>query len=360
MKTFRCHCGNILHFENSQCLKCGRLVGFVPELGAVSAFEPAGGDQWQALSNGRLYRQCDNYSRYQVCNWMVPQEDAHPYCCSCRLNHIIPNLNDPQNLTLWYRIESAKRRLLYTLYMLRLPVVGRGEDGERGLAFKFMADPSISDEFSSEFSQPQQVFTGHRTGMITINILEAEHGAREQMREKMNERYRTLLGHFRHESGHYYWERLVAGTDALDGFRKLFGDERLDYQQALDDYHAHGPAQNWEDAYISAYASMHPWEDWAETWAHYLHIVDTLETAQDYGFSIQGRDVCAPTAPEPGMFGDLMEDWLGLSAALNALNRSMGMADAYPFSVSHVARDKLRFIHDLIMGAAVPGTGRVC
>jgi hypothetical protein len=89
-----------------------------------------------------------------------------------------------------------------------------------------------------------------------------------------------LLGHFRHEVGHYFWDRLVA-TDPhqLEEFRVLFGDDRQDYGEALKRHYDEGAPANWQDTYISMYATMHPWEDFAETWAHYLHIVDTLETA---------------------------------------------------------------------------------
>jgi hypothetical protein len=198
--------------------------------------------------------------------------------------------------------------------------------------------------------------TGHHSGIITINIMEAEDSAREMMREQMNEGYRTLLGHFRHEIGHYYWDRLVNGTEYLAQFRELFGDERLDYQQALRDYYQRGQETGWQSGYISAYASSHPWEDWAETWAHYLHMVDTLETANDAGFSIESRRASAPAESVnrdflqiPGeSFDALMEDWSSLVIGLNALNRSMGLPDAYPFILSAPAMNKLRFVHQLV------------
>ena len=357
MKTFTCHCGNKLHFENSQCLACGRELGYLPDQQQLSALEPSQDEVWQALLNNQLYRKCDNYTRHDICNWLVPVEDNNIYCKSCRLNHIIPNLSQPENLTLWYRIEVAKRRLLYTLYNLGLSVIGRDVDPQHGLAFEFLADPANDDEFSNQVTSDQSVVTGHRAGMITINIREAEDSAREEIREKMKERYRTLLGHFRHEVGHYYWERLINKTPRLDEFRQLFGDERMDYQQALGNYYHAGPPAGWELNWISAYASSHPWEDWAETWAHYLHMVDALETAQDFGFSIQGQDVSALTAEVQAtqgyltrdLFETLLQDWGRLSVALNALNRSMGLPDAYPFVISPNIQDKLRFVHKLII-----------
>jgi hypothetical protein len=360
MKTFTCHCGNKLHFENTKCLVCGRVLGYLPEQQQLSALEAAKGNQWRALADRRLYRQCDNYSRHNVCNWMVPVEDTNMYCASCRLNQIIPNLSEPENLALWNSVEIAKRRLLYTLYTLGLPIIGRDAEPQSGLAFEFLADQTSDDEFSNQVTPQQSVITGHRAGLITINIREAEDSAREEMREKMKERYRTLLGHLRHESGHYYWERLISHTSFLDEYRRLFGDERTNYQQALENYYQSGPPADWQDNWISAYASSHPWEDWAETWAHYLHMVDTLETAQDFGFSIHGQDVSA-LRPDiqatqgymaKAVFDILLEDWGRLAVALNALNRSMGLADAYPFVISNNVLTKLHFIHKVITASS--------
>jgi len=356
MKTFHCQCGNILHFENSRCLLCERLVGYLPDQACISAFEPSTNETWLALANSSIYRKCKNYSDYDICNWMIPSNDPHPYCVSCRLNHIIPDLNQEQNLTLWCRIESAKRRLLYTLYALHLPVIGRDLDPKKGLAFEFMADETNYDEFSNELTPHRRVITGHRAGIITINIKEAEDSAREEIRELMNERYRTLLGHFRHEIGHYYWDRLIHDMNRLGAFREVFGDERVDYQQNLQRYYQEGPTPDWQSGWISAYASAHPWEDWGESWAHYMHMVDTLETAHDFGFSIQGYNVSAPTAemqsaegyPASPAFDMLLQDWNRLTVALNAMNRSMGLPDAYPFIFSDRSLEKLRFIHDTI------------
>lgn len=340
------------------------MVGYLPDEKQLSALEPAVNGNWLSLFNHQQYRQCKNFSDYNVCNWMVPVHDDEELCVSCRLNQTIPNLNEAQNLTLWYRIELAKRRLLYTLFNLNLPVVSRQQDPANGMGFEFLQDETRQDEFNNELSIKQSIATGHNSGIITINLLEAEHVSRMEMRDKMNERYRTLLGHFRHESGHYYWDCLIDGTDKITSFRALFGDERLDYQQSLTAYYDQGPPAHWESIWISAYASMHAWEDWAETWAHYLHMVDTVETAHDFSFRIHGYAVSAPAlAVEPAMqmasgyvmpvsFDELFEDWCRLSVALNALNRSMGMDDAYPFVISDVALDKLRYIHHIISEAS--------
>ncbi len=308
---------------------------------------------------------CSNHAQEAICNWLVPADDPNPFCLSCRLNRIIPDLGIPKNRVLWERIERAKRRLVYTLLQLRLPIVDRDADPERGLGFQFMADSATKSEFTDAVGKTERVMTGHRSGVITINIAEADPSAREEIREKMNEQYRTLLGHFRHEIGHYYWDRLIVGTDWLTRARALFGDERGHYGPSLARYYRDGPQPDWPLRFISAYASAHPHEDWAETWAHYLHMVDTLETAHDFGFSVRGRRLTPPpTDAEPpappawrtdGAFDTLLADWIDLTLAMNALNRSMGLPDAYPFVLSPTATDKLRFVHELIRAAGTGG-----
>lgn len=358
MKTFKCQCGNTLHFANSQCVSCSAMLGFIPDDLKLSALTPHNQKEKLGLyqaSNGRLYKQCKNYWQYNVCNWMVPIEDSHEHCLSCRLNITIPNLSIAENHTLWFRMESSKRRLLYTLFKLGLPVVDRQIDTQHGLGFSFLED-QVEDEYGNELTLKNYVVSGHSYGLITLNLNEADPSARVEMREKMNESYRTLIGHFRHESGHYYWDRLVKDSERLTEFRALFGDETINYKQSLDNYYANGPSDNWQNVWISAYASMHPWEDWAETWAHYLHMVDTLETASSFDFSISGHQVLNPLVESDHYdkdytaisFTQLFNDWTRLTVALNAVNRSMGMDDAYPFVISITALDKLRFIHETI------------
>lgn len=350
MKIFRCACGNPIYFENTRCYVCGRTLGYLPDRGFVGAVEPADPGPWvPAGSNEHAYRKCANYERQNVCNWMVPADDPEAFCHACRLNRMIPDLSVPENIPLWFRIEAAKRRLVYTLDGLGLPVFGKAVDPERGLAFEFLRDTSGEhDEFANELDSRRHVLTGHRTGVITINIAEADPHVRERMRERMNEAYRTLLGHFRHEIGHYYWDLLVRDSDWLEPARALFGDEREDYRAALDAYYADGPRPDWSRTHISAYASAHPWEDWAESWAHYLHMVDTLETAAAYGLSIGGRPIAATAPDEEGRLDRVIEGWSELTAALNALNRSMGMADAYPFAIAPPVAEKLSLIDRII------------
>lgn len=281
------------------------------------------------------FRPCANYVESGVCNWLVPADSAHELCVACRLNHTIPNLSEPGNHALWADVESAKRRLIYGLFRLRLEILSKLDDPKRGLSFDIKSD--AGDE---------RVLTGHSDGLITLNIEEADPAKRERNRLALNERYRTLLGHFRHEIGHYYWDRLVGEGDRLEAFRKVFGDERTDYAKALE-RHYEAPLADYHLRFISAYASSHPWEDFAETFAHYLHMRDTLETAQHFGFT---SDTPRPTGREPTVLSTLLDDWQGLTVALNALNRSMGLPDAYPFALTPPVEVKLAFVHELITG----------
>jgi len=357
MKTYTCQCGARLHFENSLCMSCRHELGYLPDARILSALYPQGESRWQASANGQNYRKCRNYHQHNVCNWMVPEADTHAYCFSCRLSEIIPDLGDPKNIELWHRIERAKRRLLYSLMWLELPIISRQEDPQQGLAFHLLED---EDQGFSEFARvvplQERVITGHNSGIITLNIAEADPVSREQSRARMQEAYRTLLGHFRHESGHYYWDRMLRNSPRLDAFRSLFGDERHDYAAVMQGYYANGPIANWQSSWISAYASAHSWEDWAETWAHYLHMIDTLETAADYGFDL-GNSTGNGSRPQFSAdylaslsIHDLVEEWSNLSVALNDMNRSMGLADAYPFVGSRTITEKLGFVHATVTG----------
>ena len=200
----------------------------------------------------------------------------------------------------------------------------------------------------------RRVVTGHDNGLITINVAEADDVYREHQRTRQNEPYRTLLGHFRHESGHYYWDRLIQNGLRVEQFRNLFGDERVGYQQALQQHYTQGPVANWEQAFISAYASAHPWEDWAESWAHVLHMSDALETAQSMGLSVKPRRPDEPSipklprrlAPGSGAFDQMIDAWFSLTYVMNNLTRGLGLADSYPFVLSARVVDKLRFVFE--------------
>ena len=354
MKTFRCDaCDQLLFFENTVCLNCGHTLGYLPEENTLSALEPAGNDQWTALSPsataGQLYKMCNNYSQENVCNWMLPADDPHDLCLSCQLNHIIPNLSQPEHRTLWARIENAKRQMVYTLLQLGLPVVGKNDPDEQGIWFDFLAEDQSEGP----------VTTGHDNGLITLNIGEADDAVREKNRRDLGEPYRTLLGHFRHEIGHYYWDVLVRDDGRLEEFRALFGDEQQDYSESLKRNYEQGAPADWPERFISTYASCHPWEDWAETWAHYLHMTDTLETAESFGLRVKRPEKPGTVAPKAGTpdesgysFDTMLKHWLPLTYALNSLNRSMGHNDLYPFVLSEKVVEKLKFIHQLIASSS--------
>jgi hypothetical protein len=348
MKVFHCErCEQVLFFENSQCVICGTAQAFVPDVSKMVALPEEPG----------VHRLCHNYTEYQTCNWAIAEGDDHQYCVSCRLTRVIPDVTQPASHVGWYRLETAKRRLVFTLMALGLPLLNRDEDPEAGLVFEFKSDP--------DDPAAPHVLTGHAGGVITINLAEADDAEREKRRTNLNEPYRTLLGHMRHESGHYYWDRLVRDSADIEEYRGLFGDERPDYGQALTGYYQAGAPADWQNRFISAYASSHSWEDWAETWAHYLHMVDALETAADNGLSLKPRRADEPVLPRlPATvmsgrvpFDRLIESWVSLTYVLNNLNRSMGLPDGYPFVLSTPAIDKLRFVHEVIARAAsaLPG-----
>ncbi len=353
MKLFTCNsCGQHLYFENVACTRCGHTLGFIPDRLEVAALRGGWDGMWRVLGSrqdGDRYRMCANSTQYEVCNWMVPEHDPDPLCASCRLNNTIPDLSVPENVTRWHRLESEKRRLVYSLLRLGLPVQPKREN-RMGLAFDFLADTAPT------FNETGRVLTGHADGLITINIAEADPATREAMRQDMAEPYRTILGHFRHESGHYYWDLLVRGSEWTNEFHRLFGDETLDYGQALERHHAQGAPSGWAEQFVSAYASSHPWEDWAETWAHYLHIIDTLETAQQFGIQVKAQvgnsdELRSEHSFDPYRqddFSPILEHWLPLAFAMNSLNRSMGHDDAYPFVLAPPAIEKLRLVHRIV------------
>jgi hypothetical protein len=340
MKLFQCqNCGQPLYFENIRCESCGLALGYLPECEAVTALKEDAGQRIALAAPGQLYRYCAN-EPHGVCNWLVAADSTDPFCAACRHNRTIPDLTLPDNLAHWRMLEAAKHRLFYTLLKLRLPLRTKAED-PAGLAFDFLADGAAS------------VLTGHENGLITINLSEADDAERERRRHQMGEPYRTLLGHFRHEIAHYYWDRLVADSPSLDLFREVFGDERRDYGEALQEYYAKGAPADWPDHFVSAYASSHPWEDFAETWAHYFHMVDTLETAGAFGLVVKpkvSQSVAAKVDYDPhsGDMSRLIDAWLPLTFAVNSINRSMGLHDLYPFVLSPTAIAKLAFVHERV------------
>jgi hypothetical protein len=351
MKVFHCqHCGQMVYFANTRCERCGHLLGYIPDLCALSALVPLGEDRWQPVAAlDRPSRFCVN-AAYDVCNWLIPAESADTYCRACRLNRTIPDLDNLENRLRWQSLETAKHRLVYSLLRLGLPLTSWFDDPNTGLAFDFLAN---SEKMVREHTR---IVTGHAAGLITIDIAEADDAERERHRRDMAESYRTLLGHFRHEVGHYYWDRLVREGSWNSAFRDLFGDERQDYGASLARHYANGPPADWRQRFVSGYASAHPWEDFAETWAHYLHIVDTLETAHAFGLRVRPGEQADPALSmeidfdpyHQQDFDALMRAWLPLTYAVNSLNHSMGLPDLYPFVLAPAVMGKLRFVHGLL------------
>ena len=359
-KSFSCRCGKPVFFRNSQCLACKAPLGYEPELGKISALEPAGTPGlWRlaAAGSGAQYRRCANLATASGCNWLVRLEngaDPGTLCLSCRLDRTIPDLSIAGNAESFRRISIAQRRLVALLASLKLPLASKvAEDPARGLAFDLLRSP--------EGGPP--VMTGHSDGIVTLNIDEADDAHRERVRDEMHEQYRTLLGHLRHETGHYYWDRLISGSRWIEDFRKLFGDEQQDYPAALQSYYQNGPPPEWRERFVSAYASSHPWEDWAETWAHYLHITDTFSTALSFGIDPDatievetvpfGEDALFDGGdPDASEFLRFINSWIRLTAPLNELSRGMGVADFYPFVLSRSAVTKLHFIHMVVSRSA--------
>jgi hypothetical protein len=359
-RAYRCVCGAPIFFRNSQCLSCGRTLAFEPETARMVALVAASsslGDAWEVEGDpsGTRFARCANFQTTAACNWLRPAGIASHHdrglCISCSLNRMIPDQSWPENQLLWGRIEAAKRRLVSQLLALKLPVrsklPGVWHDAHQGLAFDFLRD-----------WPDQSVTTGHAQGVITVNALEADDAERERIRTALHEPYRTLLGHLRHEVGHYYWDRLVAHTDWLGAFRQLFGDERQDYAAALQRHYLQGSPADWRERHVSEYASSHPWEDWAESWAHYLHLRDALDSAASFGLSADdvearvqafGADALWDASRAgAGEYLQLINDWLRLTSVLNELSDSMGQAPFYPFVLSRTVVAKLQLVHEVI------------
>src|SRR4051812_23112344 len=349
MKLFQCQsCSNVLYFENRTCESCGHRLAYLPETGTLSALKLAGGDAWTPLAApDRPSRFCAN-AEHDACNWLAPRGSDQDFCLACRHNGTIPNVSDPPQLQAWRDIEVAKHRLFYTLLRWNLPLKTRDEDPEHGLLFDFLSDPPEA--------QGPKVLTGHDDGVITIALVEADDVEREKRRKSMGEPYRTLIGHFRHEVGHHYWDILVRDGGKLDACRAVFGDDTQDYGEALKRHYAEGVPPDWQEHFVSAYATTHAWEDFAETWAHYLHIVDTLEMASAFGLHVKpdlrgSAEITAKIDFDPytaTSIEQIMEAWFPFVFAMNGVNRAMGNRDLYPFVLAPPVIGKLGFIHDLV------------
>ncbi len=348
MKLYACQkCKTLIYFENNVCLTCGHSLGFDSrKLGMITLVPESNQSGFvDILDRNEYYKFCGN-AIYGTCNWLIPQNEASTFCDACQLNRMIPTLSS-QNMERWKRIEVAKHRLVYSLLRLGLSFLSNPQRYQNGLTFDFLADSS----------PVERVVTGHDNGVITLNIEEADEMERVKNKLDLGEKYRTLLGHFRHESGHYYWDVLIKNDfQKLERFREVFGDERTEYQEALQRYYSNNIMPQWLNDFISPYATAHPWEDWAETWSHYLHMMDALETAFYFGVGVRPeiptgvKNLNMQINKDPyaiADFDEVFKNWLPLNFAVNSLNRSMGHPDFYPFVVSPTVVAKLKFIHEL-------------
>ncbi len=359
MTRFHCsNCRQLVFFENSHCGQCNSLLGFIPAQAEMAAFDlpqlETDGDAGQApgawLRKGPTqgsFRPCANRVQHDICNWMIDDgDDEHALCISCRLTEVIPSLTNPVNLTHWAAIEQAKRRLVFSLMNIGLtPQPKSGPDDKQGLSFHLLE--TVADD--------KPVLTGHDDGLITLNIAEADDVYREAARVSMHEPIRSLLGHLRHEVSHYLQQRYVTGTSGEEHCREVFGDERVDYSKALQTHYQAGPPADWSSNFVSAYASSHPWEDWAETCAHYLLVIDAVQTAKAWGVRLDGD---TPTQPSDSEVQSVplkhlvLEHWLPVAQFLNAMNRSLGLRDSYPYLMPTRVLEKMSTVQSLLSKAS--------
>jgi hypothetical protein len=337
VQVFSCPgCGQLVFFANTACLRCGTPFAFdIDRLSMVALDEDV-----HACANATV----------AACNWLAAGPGER--CASCVLTRTRPADDDLAAAGQFQVAERAKRRLVFQLRTLGLTLLPRDERTGTGVAFDLLS------------SQQVPVTTGHAGGVITLDLAESDDVHRERVRTKLSEPYRTVLGHFRHEIGHYLFPEIVGAAD-LPRVRALFGDEQLDYQSALDRHYRDGAPADWAQRHVSEYATMHPAEDWAETLAHYLHLRGVLQTAAAYRLRVDGPQLAEPTATsltsDPASVdtadaGALIDAWLPLSYALNAVSRSLGEEDLYPFVLAPAVMDKLRCVHDLLLRAGAAST----
>lgn len=345
MRSYVCACGARIFSDNVQCIGCGSELGHCPvcfELGPLTQTE-AGSLQCGRAGCGAIVQKCANYLNHNSCNrCLTPLSDLGEGLCDCCLhNTTIPDLSVEGNLAKWAELESAKRRLFYDLRLLGLPIGSPSNSIEPKLTFAFKEDGTSAQDKWRAFRKTEQVYTSHSAGLITINIKEADPVEREKMRVNFAEPHRTVIGHFRHEVGHYYWDVLIKGQRE-EGFVALFGNhEEPSYADALNHYYQNGPLADWRDSYISAYATMHPWEYFADTFAAYLDLTSTLETAAQSGFPGE----LDPTASD---LDKMVLKLQQLTISLNEINRNQGLPDVIPEIYVPKVVEKLRYIHRLV------------
>lgn len=348
MRKFNCSCGNTVFFENNQCVACGSELGWCPRCLSLRSLAVIAEGQYRCtdVNCGAILVKCHNYHTEEACNrcLIVESENTQPLCDYCCFNHTIPDLSVEGNREKWLRLEQGKRRLLYTLDMLDLPY-GNDNDIEPKLSFDFKGDVITERKWWWTMGKEERVYTGHAGGKITINIREADDLEREKSRVSFKEAHRTVIGHFRHEIGHYYWDLLVKNK-CEPTCVEIFGDHNNpSYSDALQHYYNEGPPPNWQHRFVSSYATMHPWEDFAECFATYLDMVSVLDTALHMGFidNLNVRDAD---------FKIMAEQYARLGVMLNEMNRAMGLLDLVPEILAPAILHKIEFVHGLVRQAA--------
>ncbi|MAM58288.1 MAG: hypothetical protein CMN25_13210 [Salinicola sp.] len=351
MRTFECHHCNPpsrLFFDNTRCVVCDAEVGWCPSCQAIAAMIPDSEVGYRCANPGcgQALVKCFNFASEGVCNRMQTPEDHAAYgglCDCCRHNAVIPDLSVEGHRARWAALEAAKRRLFYTLDLIGLPHPAPQDESPLPLSFAFMADAMPDAGLWRSTGSGEKVYTGHAQGLITINLKETDDAERERLRVDMNESHRTLIGHFRHEIGHYYWDLLIKGQDE-EGSRAVFGDhDDPTYAEALERYYEQGPAPDWPASHVSAYATMHAWEDFAETFAAYQDIVAVLDTGDNLGMRRAEHD---------GGIDGMILAYQQIGLALNELNREMGLLDMVPLVITPPIRDKLHYIHGVVSRGA--------
>ncbi|QMW01431.1 zinc-binding metallopeptidase family protein [Spirosoma foliorum] len=349
MKIYPCQCGNTLHFENSSCVVCHREVGWCPSCEGIRSLDAVDAYTYSCNHCQAQVTKCLNYRNYQVCNRLVEVkttwQEANAYCKCCSLNRVVPDMSVPGNREKWYNLEAAKRRLIYTLDLLKLPYGSIYDGFPLPLTFDFKGNVVQITHAGTDAIIAEKVFTGHADGTITINIEEADPIEREKLRVDFGEARRTLIGHFHHEIGHYYWQLLVQNK-CEDECKAIFGDHTsLGYSYAMNQYYQYGPKPDWPLSYISAYASMHPWEDFAETFRAYLEMITILDTADSVHLLLEAEEA---VDFEGAPFEKMLLKYEELGIKLNEMNRTLGLLDMVPEVFTPAVIQKMKFIHKLV------------
>jgi hypothetical protein len=325
------------------CPNCHSLVGYLSDRRDVVVLVPDGPATYTVDDEAGVLWRCLNAS--WGCNWMLPADEGAVWCLSCRLTRGRPDEADPAAVVAWSAAEAAKRRLVFQLGELGLPIEPRSSTAPQGLAFDLVHVPGTA------------AVTGHDRGLITLDLSEADERHRDELRRSLGESFRTLIGHLRHEVGHYYFSHLVGEAEQLADFRSLFGDDRIDYVSALDEHYRRARTSAGTadlTTHVTAYAAAHPLEDWAETFAHYLHIRDGLQTADGHGLYAAGQEDGVRTIRRPGTgdvqtFSSILERWLPVAKTINAIADGLGSSRPYPFTLSPIVVTKLEFVHARVM-----------